>query len=55
MRSSAVISPDPYVLKYASNILHVRDQSYHLSVPHFFISKEQIEMLPCLKEINTVN
>lgn len=50
-----MISLDSYIFKYASNVLHVRDRSYHLSVPHFFISKEQIEMLPCLREINTVN
>lgn len=50
-----MISLDSYVLKYTSNISRIHDQLYHISVPRFFINKEQIEMLPCLKEINTVN
>lgn len=50
-----MISLDPSILKYSSNMVHVRDQSNQLAVPHFFISREQIETLPCLKEINTVN
>lgn len=50
-----MISLAPYVLKYSSNMVRVRDQSNQLAVPHFFTSRDQTETLPCLKEINTVN